>query len=149
MIDADGKWRTTPSREVAMIDVTDVDLVDFAKDCYEISAPQGMGHLHYREGGLEDSEAAVLVRACEGHPAYALSMDYVFGRAVKMWVFRSEHFENVDIRLVDASGERRSPVGDLVEGRLLIRDYWLDHTPEQFAELLEGAGIDPQAFPEA
>ena len=47
MRDDEGKWRSAPSRDVLMIDVTGIDLVAFAKHCYDLSAPQGLGLLHF------------------------------------------------------------------------------------------------------
>lgn len=95
-----------------MIDVTDVDMVKFIQKVYELSQPQGMGMLHYKPGGLTDDEAKSLIQS-DG----IVDMDYVKGRACKMYVTRKE-------------------------GKLVIpRDNWYDHTDEQLAELLEHIGL--------
>lgn len=95
-----------------MIDVTSVDMVKFVQKVYELSQPQGMGMIHYQSGGLTDDEAKSLIQS-DG----TVSMDYVKGRACKMYVTRKE-------------------------GRLIIlRNNWYDHTDEQMAELLEFVGL--------
>jgi hypothetical protein len=63
-----------------MIDVTGIDLVEFAKAVYEASLPQGLGVLHAAPGPLSDEEARSIAEA----PKF--SMDYVGGRACKMCV---------------------------------------------------------------
>ena len=100
-----------------MIDITGIDLVEFAKKVYELSVPQGMGILHYTPEPLSDKVAKQLVRA-EG--SSALSMDYVSGRACKMHVRR----EN---------------------GKLTISDTWYDHTDRIYTELLDSFGIKRQS----
>lgn len=99
-----------------MIDITGVDLVEFAKAVYDLSRPQGMGFLHYKEGPLSDAEAAQVVGNPHRSPSVALCMDYVFGRACKMTVFRN---------------------GDNLE----IHERWYDHSPEDLQELLRRVGI--------
>lgn len=91
-----------------MIDITGVDLVEFAKVVYELSVPQGLGFLHATSEPLTDDEAQSLIQA-EGKNA--LDMDYVRGRACKMHVRRE---------------------GD----KLLITDDWYDHTNRIYDELL-------------
>ena len=148
MRDDEGKWRSAPSRDVFMIDVTGIDLVAFTKHCYDLSAPQGLGLLHSQDGPLGESDAQRMVQACEGHPSLALSLDYVYGRSIKMQVHRSESIGEVVIRGGDASVMGWVEKGTF-EGRLLIRDFWLDHTPGQFSELLGRAGAGSRVFPEA
>lgn len=99
-----------------MIDVTGVDLIKFAQKAYELSKPQGLGFLHFQSGGLSHTDAG----GCLGKPGdrCALDMDYVFGRACKMIVFRE---------------------GD----KLQIRDAWYDHTDSQLAALLKEFNIEP------
>lgn len=92
-----------------MIDITGVDLKMFVKKVYELSMPQGLGFLHYQEGGLTDGEAETLLAHSDDR--IAIDMDYVKGRACKMIVFR----EN---------------------GKLFIRNSWYDHTDDQLRELL-------------
>jgi len=94
-----------------MIDVTDVNMVKFVQKVYELSQPQGMGMLHYQSGGLTSAEATELINA-DG----TVNLDYVKGRACKMYTRKKE-------------------------GRLVIDDKWYDHTNEQLAELLEHVGL--------
>lgn len=103
-----------------MINITGVDLVQFTKDVYELSRPQGMGFLHYREGGLSDEQAQAEIDRCEGNDRIALSLDYVNGRACKMTVFR-----NAD--------------------ELTIQDKWFDHSEGDLEELLKRHSIQRQS----
>ena len=96
-----------------MIDVTGVDLVEFAKKVYELSVPQGLGFLHFKPEPLTDEEAKGCIRR-EGN--IVLDMDYVNGRACKM-VVRSEN------------------------GKFVISDTWYDHTDKALAQLLQHFGI--------
>ena len=98
-----------------MIDVTNVNMVEFVKKAYELSRPQGMGMMHFKPGPLSDAAAQELIQE-DG----TASMDYVLGRACKM------HVHNRD-------------------GRLMINDSWFDHSDAQFDELLEHVGITPKA----
>ena len=90
------------------IEITGADLKELAKAAYDLSRPQGLGILHYEEGGLTDQEAESLIIDDERWP---LAMDYVKGRACKMRVYKD---------------------GD----RLYIHKKWYDHTDEQLKELL-------------
>jgi len=94
-----------------MIDVTSVDMVKFVQKVYELSRPQGLGMMHFQPGGLTDDEAKSLIQS-NG----TVDMDYVSGRACKMYVSRRA-------------------------GCLVIGDNWYDHTDEHFAELLEHIGL--------
>ena len=98
-----------------MIDVSNVDFVAFLQKAYELSSPQGMGHIHYRPGPLSVEEATLLVKAHTG-PQGGLSFDYVFGRAVKLCIYKK--------------GERYT-----------IEDSWFDHSDAQLAELRETFNI--------
>ena len=81
----------------------------FVSDCYDLSTPQGLGVLHYREGSLPDD---VLDSICDSGPP--IIMDYVLGRSVKMGVF-------------------------LEKGHLWFRsDTWYDHSPVALAALIAG-----------
>jgi hypothetical protein len=95
------------------IEITGVDLAKFAQKAYELSVPKGMGFLHFREGGLSDSDAKMLVRD-EGR--IALNMDYVHGRGCKMTVIREDE-------------------------KLYIDDRWYDHTDEDLEDLLSAFSI--------
>jgi len=106
-----------------MIEITDVDLIQFAKKVYELSNPQGLGFLHFTPKPLTDEEAKELVDNWKDDKQFALDMDYVSGRACKMTVYR----EN---------------------GNLLINDNWYDHTDEQYKELLETFNIKLETIKE-
>lgn len=108
-------------RTEQMIDITDVDLRELARKVYAMSAPMGMGHIHYRPGNLDEETIDMIFDAETQRP---LRMDYVHGRCCKMIVFQN---------------------GD----RLYVRHYWLDHTEDQYAELLQHLGVDPELMYEA
>ncbi len=94
-----------------MIDITEVNLVEFAKAVYLLSAPKDMGFLHAKDGPLPHADAVALVDAYKDDKEMALRMDYTHGRACKMNVFRN--------------GER-----------LKIEDSWYDHTNDELRSLL-------------
>lgn len=98
------------------IDILNVDLLQFVKEVYALSHPQGMGHFHFQLGPLADEEAKAIINSREGN-GIAVSMDYVRGRACKMTVWRA------------------------ADGTLSIRDEWYDHTATDLAELLRRCGI--------
>lgn len=104
-----------------MIEITGVDLKEFAKKVYALSLPQGLGFLHYQSGGLSDKEAEQIITGGNSlfnrpNDRIALDMDYVSGRACKMVVFKEE-------------------------GKLYIRKNWYDHTDTQFKMLLKHFNI--------
>ena len=76
------------------------------REVYERSEPAGMGFLHYKPGPLPQE----LLEAILSNPD-RIHMDYVLGRACKMTVRRD---------------------GD----RYYIANYWPDHSPSEFAQLL-------------
>ncbi len=96
-----------------MIDVTNVDMVEFVKAVYDLSQPQGMGFLHFTPTPLTDAEAKGIIQK-DG----TVNMDYIKGRSCKM----SVRLEN---------------------GKKYIWDTWYDHTNEQLAQLLERVGVKP------
>lgn len=105
--------------EENMIEITGVDLREFIKAAYDLSSPQGMGFIHFQEGGLDDETVdAILEKEKTVHleNRVVVSMDYVHGRAVKMAVLRDG-------------------------GKLFIRDDWFDHSPKQLADLLNRVGV--------
>lgn len=59
-----------------MIDITDVNMVEFVKKVYDLSRPQGMGMMHFTPVPLTDEEAKSLIND-DG----TVNMDYVRGRA--------------------------------------------------------------------
>ena len=98
-----------------MIDITGVDLAKFVQKVYELSAPQGLGFLHFKAEPLsEEDTKSIAEQPLRG--SVRLNMDYVYGRACKMVVWEKD-------------------------GKLQIRDSWYDHTDDQFRELLEEFGI--------
>lgn len=101
------------------IKITGVDLVELVKAAYDESRPQGLGFLHYQEGGLTDAEAQSLIRV--GHEYEPVTLDYLKGRSLKFHVRRD---------------------GD----DLYIREDWYDHSHEQLARVLARVGIDHPAF---
>lgn len=112
-----------------MIEVTGVNLAEFAKAVYELSKPQGLGFLQFQEGGLSTAEAEAIVRGDDKHSwqkssSSALDMDYVKGRACKMHVHKSD------------------------DGKLTIQDSWYDHTDAQFDALLARFNLKREAKPE-
>lgn len=108
-----------------MIDITGIDLVKFAQKVYELSAPQGLGFLHYTPEPLTEEEAKKCTYL-DREPPYAhgsgvvLDMDYVKGRACKMVVWQKD-------------------------GKLKIREPWYDHTDGIFKELLNTFNIQVPA----
>ena len=94
-----------------MINVTKAKIIEIVKVAYDLSAPQGMGFVHFQEGGLTDEEAEAIINRCKNSPYYAVDMDYIKGRAVKLAVAKE---------------------GD----KLFIPDSWYDHSEEQLQELL-------------
>ena len=99
-----------------MIDITGINLIEFAKKVYELSVPQGLGFLHFTSKPLTDEEAEQLVNVFKDDKTLALDMDYVKGRACKMHVRR----EN---------------------GKLTISDTWYDHTDRIYHQLLSHFNI--------
>ena len=94
-----------------MIDITDVDMIKFIQKVYDLSRPQGMGMLYFTPGPMSEEDAKALIQS-DG----SVSMDYVSGRACKMYVHSRD-------------------------GRLTINDNWFDHSDTQFEELLEHIGL--------
>ena len=104
-----GNAQTT--KATGLIDITGCDLREFVKDCYELSSPVGVGFLHYKDGPLDDETAQRIVDAGRDGQHYAVSMDYVKGRSVKM-----------DVRRIN--------------GRLCIDRPWFRHTEEQLEQIV-------------
>lgn len=91
------------------------DLVKFAQKVYALSKPQGMGFLNFVPGDLSEDDAKRFICHDE-HASTALSMDYVRGRACKMFVYNRD-------------------------GKWELPDSWYDHTNEQYQALLQEFGI--------
>lgn len=94
-----------------MIDITGVDLKELVKKAYELSNPQGMGYIHFREGPLSDADAQAILDIQQPSYGAILSMDYVKGRSVKLTVFQQDD-------------------------KLYVRNDWFDHSEDQLKELL-------------
>jgi hypothetical protein len=103
-----------------MYDVTGINLVEFVKGVYDMSAPMGMGYLHFKPEAMTDAEAREQI-IDEGR--CAVSMDYVRGRCCKMYITRR---------------------GD----RLYARSYWPDHSTTQLAKLFSRCGFMPKEVTE-
>ena len=104
---------------VEVVDLTNANLVELVKGAYSLSVPLGMGFLHYRPGGLTEEEAQSLVNP-DPNARYAVAMDYVRGRAVKMSVWNVP-----DNAAHNPQGIKR-----------FTMPYWYDHTQEEFELLL-------------
>jgi len=101
-----------------MIDVTGINLVAFAKAVYRLSVPQGLGSLHAETGELDQAEAERIANAGEFH------MDYVYGRACKMFLRENE------------------------DGKLCAPESWYDHTDDQYGRLLAEFGFSREKLPD-
>lgn len=118
----DIRWKETADSHKKSLDyqdsyinVTNVDLRKFVKEVYNLSRPQGMGFLHFKEGDI--SEEIVTQILSRGNSHTPVSMDYVSGRACKMNVFKR-------------------PDG------LFIRPEWYDHHIEDLKELLKRCNVE-------
>lgn len=100
--------------------VTSDKLRDLISRAYELSQPQGLGHLQYHGGELPEKELDRLLDVAH-HAGWrnvtgrGIHLDYVLGRSVKL-----------SIKCDD-------------EGYFLVdRDkWWYDHSEAQFEELLK------------
>ncbi len=87
--------------------------IEIIKAVYDLSRPQGLGFLHYSPEPLTDEQAL----ACIPKPEMPqLHLDYIRGRACKF------------VLLTDP------------DGRYFDATYWLDHTDEDLAGLIERLG---------
>ena len=103
------------------IDVTGVDLIKLVQEAYNLSAPQGLGFLHFTADPIFDKEAQLLIDATANDLGIAFSLDYVKGRACKLTVFKKD-------------------------SKLWIINSWYDHTDAMLELLLERVGIDPKVL---
>lgn len=104
----------------ARIPISRDNLPKVIAKAYELSKPQGMGYLHFQEGGIpEDVLQKILSRsdAEEGGYHKRVSLDYVQGRAVKLSIPYDEETGEFYI-----SGDR-----------------WYDHSGSQWDELTDYA----------
>lgn len=100
-------------------------LRDAVKLAFDLSAPQGLGFLHHREGGLEDEVVSEIIER-DKDGCVAASMDYVHGRSCKFHVYRGGDYGNHD-------------------DKLYIQSSWYDHSDRDLEELLTGLGIENAA----
>jgi hypothetical protein len=100
-----------------MIEVTDCNIRELVKAAYDLSKPQGLGLIHAKEGSLSDKDIDEIINQ-GSYANVVISMDYVYGRACKMTVFRDD------------------------ENRMWIYKHWYDHSDHQLEKLLETCGID-------
>lgn len=104
------------------IDFKGIDPIKFIKEVYELSVPQGLGFLHFKEGELTEDEAKEILDFSKDNKMHFLDMDYIKGRACKMTVFR--------------------------EGKkLFFRIPWYDHTDIQSEKLLKAVWPKGKIFP--
>lgn len=102
-----------------MIDVSGVDVRELVRAAYELSAPKGLGFMHFTPEPLSDAEVDAII----GAPDYSkclVSMDYVNGRCCKFGVWQD---------------------GDT----LTIRSPWFDHSAAQLTALLARVGVTAAA----
>jgi len=108
------------------INVTNVDMRTFVTTVYDLSKPQGLGWMHAAAGAIGDDVLAEIMgdfeAAKRAETLTVLRLDHVQGRSCKMTVWRDH------------------------DGQLYIVDGWYDHTPDQFAELLNRLSLTPTAF---
>jgi len=112
-----------------MIEIPLEKIEQLIKEVYRMSGPVGYGHLHYIDGTLPDGEHNNIMSnfnmTYNKEPSFGfdnlmhvLTMDYVLGRCCKMYVWRDE------------------------EGKIYIRDRWMDHDSLQLQQLCDNLGID-------
>ena len=89
-------------------------LTHLVKTIYDLSSPQGMGFMRYDPAPMSDEDAAKVIQHYQD--SQGVFLDYVFGRACKMFI----RFQG---------------------GDLSISYPWYDHTPEQFVCLLNTLGV--------
>ena len=117
---------TGDGEKIQIVDMTGVDLRKFVAKAYELSKPQGLGFLHYEEGGLSESEIDEIIEAGGtgwNNRLTDMNLDYVKGRSVKMNVFNRE-------------GSAYA-IQEGIERYIFLTHGWYDHTDEQFVDLLE------------
>lgn len=105
-----------------MIKVNELDMVKFVCDVYSLSSPQGLGYLSAKKEILSLQEANEIVNNFLENKAIAVSLDYLYGRACKMTVYRSE--------------------GEGYE----LPDSWYDHSEAQYDELLKRHGVERKYY---
>lgn len=109
------------------IEITGCDLVNFVKHVYAMSAPVGLGYMHFQNGELPDDIAESLCLKALSEESFSeyekqfgriiVNMDYVLGRCCKMYVTE-------------------------FDGKWFINNNWYDHTDQQLDDLLKLIGVD-------
>lgn len=110
---------------IGQIEVTGVPLETIVRAAYNPSRPNGLGHLHFKEGGLTDEEVAEIIGRFAESPFTAVGMDYVKGRSVKMTVRKDK------------------------EGRHFIQNRWYDHGDGALRSFLEAIGLSADLLDKA
>ena len=85
------------------IDITGIDLRKLVKEAYNLSQPQGLGFIHFQPGPLPEEDVNEILSRFEDDERYAVSMDYVRGRAVKLHVWQEGDRLFTDARWYDHS----------------------------------------------
>ena len=98
------------------MDVTDIDLIELAREVYRWSSPQGNCHFYFNPKDiLTEEEIKWIIENPDTYTIrkdeYALYMDYIKARACKMFVYREDR-------------------------RLYMRKVWKDHTNYQFRRVV-------------
>lgn len=103
------------------INVTGCSLETLVRQAYNLSGPQGLGFLHYKDGSLADETVASIIERGKGDKTCAVGMDYVNGRSCKFYVYRGD-------------------------GGLWVKNNWYDHSTRDLEELLKSVGVGPEAI---
>lgn len=107
------------------IEIPSDKLRDAIKLAYAMSAPQGLGFLHYKDGGLDEATVDAIIDR-EKRGTIAASMDYVNGRSCKFTVYRDGTY--------DEPGKR-----------LFVNPSWYDHGDLALEDLLTELGVEDAA----
>lgn len=102
------------------IDITGCNLRTLVAKAYELSTPQGLGFLHFTPKPLSEGEIDAII--AQGDARYAVDMDYVNGRSIKLHVRREG-------------------------GKLTMPDSWYDHSDSQLDELCAALGVKRDTSP--
>lgn len=98
------------------IDITELDERALIRAAYAASVPMGLGFLHARDGELDEETVEAILNHARKFRGGLINMDYVHGRAVKLWV-REDN------------------------GRRYVQLNWFDHGREAMAEMLRTLGL--------
>jgi len=97
------------------IEIPSDKLREAIAEAYNLSSPQGLGLLHYREEPLDEQTIDEIMpkSGSDGN----IRMDYVHGRSCKFHIFHQE-------------------------GKHYVRPHWYDHNFSQLERLLERLGVE-------